>query len=199
MSYYLHQNNPHFWVAFSSQYFHFTTQVLVHLQIIFSYLSSPNGKGQGDIANHVFCQVCTQRLKLLEYNCGIGGKNSPICYIPYRDHVQEALKKNKKTNYFKLMLPQTSSKLKVTLWESGTPEQFIPNVSSTIHACKQREHDIMFSRAKDTVATALLNKGLVCACLKLRERKTQREKGESTPAICKSLEAAKSSRKLHKL
>ena len=35
-------------------------------------------------------------LKLSECEQGIGGKNSPIRYIPKKDPVQEALKKNKK-------------------------------------------------------------------------------------------------------
>ena len=38
-------------------------------------------------------------LKLSECEQGIGGKNSSIRYIPEEDPVQEALKKNKKTNY----------------------------------------------------------------------------------------------------
>jgi len=37
-----------------------------------------------DLANHVF-QECEQ---------GIGGKNSPTCYIPKKGPVQEALEKN---------------------------------------------------------------------------------------------------------
>jgi hypothetical protein len=73
------------------------------------------------------------------------------------DPVQEALEKNKKTNYFKLTLPHTGSELKVALWASRTPEQFILHVHSAIHACKQMEHDIKFSRAEEAVATAMLN------------------------------------------
>ena len=64
--------------------------------------------------------------------------NSPIRYIPEKDHpVQEALLKNKMTSYFKLMLPHTGSKLKVALWASRTPEQFILHVCSAIYAFKQ--------------------------------------------------------------
>jgi hypothetical protein len=39
-------------------------------------------------------------LKLLECERRVGGKNSPIRYIPEKDPVQEVLKKTKKTNYF---------------------------------------------------------------------------------------------------
>ena len=96
-------------------------------------------------------------LKLSECEQDVGGKNSPIHYIPKKDSVQGALKKNKKTNYFKLMLPHTGSELKVTLWGSGTPEQFILYVRSAIHACKQMEHDVKFSKAKEAVANAILD------------------------------------------
>ena len=81
---------------------------------------------------------------MLECEHGIGGKNSPICYIPKKDPVQEALEKNNKTNYTKLMLLHMGSELKIALWVSGTPEQFILHVHSVIHACKQMEHDVKF-------------------------------------------------------
>ena len=71
--------------------------------------------------------------------------------------MQEALEKSKKTTYFKLTLPNTGSKLKVALWASGTPEQFILHVCSAIHACKQMEHDIKFSKAEEAVANAILD------------------------------------------
>ena len=83
-----------------------------------------------------FRKSVPEGLKLLEWEWGIGGKNSPIRYIPKKDPVQEAIEKNIKTNYFKLMLPHMGSKLKVMLWVSGTPEQFVLHVHSAIHACK---------------------------------------------------------------
>ena len=98
-----------------------------------------------------------EKLKLLECERGVGGKNSPIRYIPKKDPVQEVLEKAKKTNYFKLMLPNTGSKLKVALWASGTPEQFVLHVRSAIHACKQMEHDVKYLNAKEAVTTANLD------------------------------------------
>ena len=62
--------------------------------------------------------------------------------------MQEALKKNNKTNYFKLTLPNRGSKLKVALRASGAPEQFILHVHSVIHAFKQMEHDVKFMNDK---------------------------------------------------
>eukprot|EP00804_Cyclotella_cryptica_P000734 CCRYP_001007-RA/>CCRYP_001007-RA protein AED:0.46 eAED:0.46 QI:154/1/0.5/1/0/0/2/0/56 len=44
-------------------------------------------------------------LKWIECERGVGGKNSPVRYIPEQDPVQDALKKSKKTTYFKLTLP----------------------------------------------------------------------------------------------
>ena len=75
-----------------------------------------------------FAQSVPERLKLLECKRGVGGKNSPIWYSPEKDPVQEVLEKSKKTNYFKLKLLNMGSNLKVALWASGTPEQFILHV-----------------------------------------------------------------------
>jgi len=40
---------------------------------------------------------------------------------------------------------------------SGTPEQFELHVCSVIHTCKQMEHDINFSKAKEAVANVTLD------------------------------------------
>jgi hypothetical protein len=104
-----------------------------------------------------FTKSVPKGLKLLECKQGVGGKNSPIRYIPEKDPVQEALKKTKKTNYFKLTLPNTGSKLKVTLWASGTPKQFILHTPSAMHACKQIKHEAKYLNAKEAVATANLD------------------------------------------
>ena len=77
-----------------------------------------------------FAKSVPEGLKLSECERGIGGKNSPIRYIPKKDPIQVALEKTKKTNYFKLTLPNTGSKLKVALCVSATPEQFILHVYS---------------------------------------------------------------------
>ena len=63
----------------------------------------------------LFAKSVPEGLKLLECERGIGGKNSPIRYIPEKDPVQEALEKTKITNYFKLTLLNMGSKLKVAL------------------------------------------------------------------------------------
>jgi hypothetical protein len=60
-------------------------------------------------------------LKWIECKRGIRGKNSPVCYIPQQDPVQDALEKNKKTTYFKLTLPIMGNELKVAVWALGTP------------------------------------------------------------------------------
>ena len=67
----------------------------------------------------------------------MGGKNAPIRYIPEQDPVQDALEKSKKTRYFKLTLPNTGNELKVAIWASGTPEQFLLHVRTAMHVCKQ--------------------------------------------------------------
>ena len=51
--------------------------------------------------------------------------------------MQDALDKTKKTTYFKLTLPNTGNELKVAIWASGTPEQFLLHVRTAMHVCKQ--------------------------------------------------------------
>eukprot|EP00804_Cyclotella_cryptica_P014523 CCRYP_004822-RA/>CCRYP_004822-RA protein AED:0.00 eAED:0.00 QI:22/-1/0/1/-1/1/1/0/85 len=69
-------------------------------------------------------------LNWVECEYGIGGKNSPVCYITEQDPMQDVLEKNKKTTYFKLTLPNTGDELKVAVWASRTPEQFLLRNSS---------------------------------------------------------------------
>ena len=51
--------------------------------------------------------------------------------------MQDALDKTKKTTYFKLTLPKTENELKVAIWASGTPEQFLLHVRTAMLICKQ--------------------------------------------------------------
>jgi hypothetical protein len=138
-----------------------------------------------------FAKSMPKGLKLSECDRGIVGKTLPIRYIPEKDSVQEALEKNKKTNYFKLMLPHMDSELKVTLWASGTPEPFILHVLSAIHACKHMEHVIQFSKAEETVANAILDlkikKDEYAQVCSLERKKTKGNQGESAPAASESL------------
>ena len=69
---------------------------------------------------------------MVECKHGVGGKNSPIRYIPEQDPVQDTLEKNMKTMYFKLMLPNTRNELKVAIWAIGTPKQFLLHVHTAM-------------------------------------------------------------------
>ena len=93
------------------------------------------------------------------------------------------------------MLPNTGSKLKVALWASGTPEQFILHVHSVIHACKQMEHDIKFLNAEEAVVMAILDLDIrkeEYAQVHTSERKKNiGNPGEEVPAVSESLVAAK--------
>ena len=77
-----------------------------------------------------------ERLKVVECEPAVGGKNAPICYIPEQDPVQDALENTKKTTYFKSTLPNTGNELKVAIGTSGTPEQFLLHVRTAMHVCK---------------------------------------------------------------
>ncbi len=62
-------------------------------------------------------------------------KELPCALIPKQDPVQDALEKSKKTTYFKLNLPNTGNELKVAIWTSRTPKQFLLHVWIVIHVC----------------------------------------------------------------
>ncbi len=66
-------------------------------------------------------------LKSVECECGIGGKNSPICYIPEQDPIQEALETKHQLTSFKLSLP-SETEMRMMRWTSGTPEHFLIHV-----------------------------------------------------------------------
>jgi hypothetical protein len=105
-------------------------------------------------------KVFPKGLKWIECEQGVGGKNSPICYIPEQDLVQDALEKSKKTTYLKLTLPNTGNELKVAVWASGTPEQFVLHIRSAIHVCKQMGLDAKFAETEQTVIHAELESKL---------------------------------------
>jgi hypothetical protein len=121
-------------------------------------------------------------LNWIECECGIGGKNSPVCYIPEQDPMQDARKKTKKTTYFKLTLPNTGNELKVAVWASGTPEQFLLHECSTIHASKQMGLDTSFANAEKTVKTAKLDTEIAkegYTQLRNSEKKKKDNKGDA--------------------
>lgn len=66
-----------------------------------------------------------------------GGKNSNIGHILEQDLIQDALEKKAKTTYFDMTLPNTRNELKVAIWVSGTPEQFLMHVLTAVQPCKQ--------------------------------------------------------------
>ena len=108
-----------------------------------------------------FAKSIPKGLKWIECEHGIRGKNSPVRYIPEQDPmqdlVQDTLEKNKKASYFKLTLPNMGNELKVAIWASGTPEQFLLHVHTAIHVCKQMGLDINFANAEKAVTAAKLD------------------------------------------
>ena len=71
--------------------------------------------------------------------------------------MQDTLAKDKKTTYFKLALWNTGSELKVAIWSSGTPEQFVLHVRSAIHTIMQMGLDTDFKQAERAVELAKLD------------------------------------------
>ena len=95
-----------------------STYIVVHQPTGDFFLQPPRsayktlflGTKLGEILRTMSCaKSVPEGLKLSECVQGVRGKNSPIHYIPEKDPVQEALKKNKRTNYFKLTLPHMGS------------------------------------------------------------------------------------------
>eukprot|EP00804_Cyclotella_cryptica_P004891 CCRYP_004940-RA/>CCRYP_004940-RA protein AED:0.36 eAED:0.84 QI:0/0/0/1/1/1/2/0/428 len=137
-------------------------------------------------------------LKWVECERGVGGKNSPIRYIPEQDPVQDALAKDKKTTYFKLTLPNLGNELKVAVWASGTPEQFLLHVRSAIHVCKQMGLDTDFAAAEKAVETAKIEAELakqeyltVHNAEKKKKGNKQEAPGTTTEAVSSALVEAK--------
>ena len=58
--------------------------------------------------------------------------------------------------YFKLTLPNTGNELKVAIWASGTPVQFLLHVRPVIHMCKHLGLDANFDNAEKAVTTVEL-------------------------------------------
>ena len=79
------------------------------------------------------------------------------------------------------------SEMSVAQWASGTPERFLLHVHAAIHACKQIELDVNFTRAQDAVTTAELNLemakesyAMVCNSKKKRPKGTREKPYLST-------------------
>jgi hypothetical protein len=69
--------------------------------------------------------------------------------------MQDTLKKSKRTKYFKLTLPNMGNELKVAIWPSGTPKQFLlhVHVRIMIHVCKQIGLDMNFADPERAVTS----------------------------------------------
>ena len=153
------------------------------------------GTPLGQILKAMNSKAVPEGLKLSECERGVGGKNSPIRYIPESDPIQEALEKKKKVTYFKLTLPNTKSEMSVAQWASGTPEPFLLHVRAAIHPCKQMELDANFTRAQEAVSTTELNleiaKESYATVRSSEKKKAKGNKGEATPGDSESLAFAK--------
>ncbi len=55
-----------------------------------------------------------------------------------------------------MIFPHTWNELNVSIWVSGTPEQFLLHVHTDIHACKQMGLDADFNEAEMALKSAVL-------------------------------------------
>jgi len=124
---------------------------------------------------------------LMDVECehGVGGKNSPICYIPEQDPIQEALETKHQPTRVKFTLP-SGSEMKKMRWASGTPEHFLLHVRGAIHAIKEMELHTNFHEAEEAVETANIDLNIAKSTLKAELKK---EEGDDTSPL--SSEAGK--------
>ena len=76
-------------------------------------------------------------LKQVECECGVGGNNSPIHYVPEQDPIHDALKTKKRSNHFKLTLLKIRREMRVAIWASGTLEHFVIHVHGVVNVNQQ--------------------------------------------------------------
>ena len=126
-------------------------------------------------------------LKSVECERGIGGKNSPIRYIPEQDPIQEALETTHQPMSFKLSLP-SGSEMRMVRWASGTPEHFLIHVRVAIHAIKEMELDTKFQEAMKAVESASLEVDLTK--MQYKDKLKKRERDDSSQQVAGAGKAA---------
>ena len=109
-------------------------------------------------------------LKHVKCKRGVGGKNSPIHYIPEQDPIQEALVTKHQPMFFKLSLP-SENEMRMMRWASGTPEHFLIHVQGAIHVIKEMELDTKFQVAVMAVEPATLEVDLAKMTYKDKDKK----------------------------
>ena len=120
-------------------------------------------------------KAVTEGLKITECECGIGGKNSPICYIPEQDPIQDMLEAKHLPTYFKLTLPKMGSVMRVDRWASGAPEHDLIHVQGVIHTIRQMGLKDKLMEANEAVDTANLDMGVTKATWKREPKKKEGE------------------------
>ncbi len=89
-------------------------------------------------------------LKDVKCERSICGKNSPICYIPEQDPIEEVLESKHQPTPVKLtLLP--GSEMREIRWALGTHDPFLLHVSRAIHVIKEMEHHTKFQEAVEAV------------------------------------------------
>ncbi len=116
-------------------------------------------------------------LKSVECEHGVGGKNSPICYIQEQDPIQEALETKHQPMSFKLSL-LSGSEIRTVRWASGIPENLFIHVQWAIHAIKEMELDTKLQEAAKAVKSAILEVELTK--MQYKDELKKREKDDSS-------------------
>jgi hypothetical protein len=82
------------------------------------------------------------------------------------------------------------NELKVAIWASGTPKQFLLHVHTAIHVCKQMGLDTNFADAKKAVMTAKLDAEIAkMECVQVHNSEQTKNKGNKSECTILDSEA----------
>ena len=101
--------------------------------------------------------------------------------MPKQDPIQDALKTKKKSNHFKLTLPETGSETQVTLWASGTPKHFLIYMHGVVNVIQQMGLDSKFNEASDAVKNLRLDLDIAKDAYSKAKREHKKKKEEDPP------------------
>ena len=81
-----------------------------------------------------------------------------------------------------MTLPHTENELKVAIWASGTPKQFLLHVHTAIHAFKQMGFDADFIEAKVALKSVILDLDIAKSENSSKKKEAKEHNKKPTPS-----------------
>ena len=94
--------------------------------------------------------------------------------------MKDSLEKQK--NYFKLTLPHTRNELKVAIWSSWTPEQYLLHIHNAIHAFTQMGLEADIKKAKVSLESVILDLDIKKSEYSSKKKEAKEPKEKPTPS-----------------